>query len=223
MLMKLVSILPQFIYRRVINKIFDKQTNYFQEFEFKYENIENELFNGNNELFLKHIKACTVFGEYGSGYTTIYAVNFAKKYTISAETSKEWFNKVYKFLDKNTLLRLIWIDVGETGYWGWPNSYSKSENFKKYFNALWEKDQKPDFVLIDGRFRVATFLSTLKFAKPGTYILFDDYVNREKYKIVENFEKPIETNNTQAIFKVSDKYNIQKIDEYISKFEFVMD
>ena len=42
--MKLVSILSQFIYRRVLNKIYGKQTNYLQKFEFKYVNIENEKY-----------------------------------------------------------------------------------------------------------------------------------------------------------------------------------
>lgn len=52
MLMKLVSILSQFIYRRVLNKIYGKQTNYLQKFEFKYVNIENDLFNVTNRLIL---------------------------------------------------------------------------------------------------------------------------------------------------------------------------
>jgi len=46
-------------------------------------------------------------------------------------------------------------------------------------------NQFPNVILIDGRFRVACFLASLLLAKPGTIILFDDYVNRPHYHVVE--------------------------------------
>ena len=59
----------------------------------------------------------------------------------------------------------------------------------------------PDLILIDGRFRVSTFLScVLKF--PGAKVLFDDYVDRENYHVVESVIKPKRTVGRIAEFKV---------------------
>ena len=40
-------------------------------------------------------------------------------------------------------------------------------------------------VLIDGRFRVACFLFSLLNAKKDSIIIFDDYMNRSEYHVVE--------------------------------------
>ena len=52
-------------------------------------------------------------------------------------------------------LKMIHIDVGELEPYGHPKNYSRNKNFLNYFNSIWELETKPDFVLIDGRFRVA--------------------------------------------------------------------
>ena len=39
--------------------------------------------------------------------------------------------------------------------------------------------------------------------------------------MVEIFEKPIKTYNQQALFVTSGDYDYEKLDEYISKFEYV--
>jgi hypothetical protein len=58
----------------------------------------------------------------------------------------------------------------------------------KYTNGIWDqlKERKfePDLIFIDGRFRVATFLMSLINA-PGAKIIFDDYMDRPEYQIVE--------------------------------------
>jgi len=219
----MLSFLPQFLFKRIVRKLDKKQNRDNNQYNFNLKNINVELFNNFNDYFLEYLKNCKVYGEYGSGYSTLYSVDVLSKKTYSVETSKEWSTKVQKSIKNRSLLNLNYVDVGETGRWGWPIDYSKAENFKNYFNFIWEQFEKPDFILIDGRFRVATFLTTLKNANAGAVILFDDYVERKKYKIVEQFEKPIKTNERQAVFIVSKSYNIQDLNAYIDKFQYVMD
>ena len=119
------------------------------------------------------------------------------------------------------MVKLKFVNIGKIAEWGYPFSYEKKENFKLYREYIWTKKEKPDFVLIDGRFRVACFLTCLKFSDKGTKIIFDDYTNRGIYHMVEIFEKPIKTYNRQALFVSSGNYDNQKLDEYISKFEYV--
>ena len=74
---------------------------------------------------------------------------------------------------------------------------------------------------MDGRFRVACFLTSLLNANKDSIIIFDDYILRPEYHIVEIFEKPIENDNRQAVFKVTGNYDSKKLKLFIEKFEFV--
>jgi hypothetical protein len=76
------------------------------------------------------------------------------------------------------------------------------ENFYLYFEGIWTGQVTPDVVLIDGRFRVSCFLTSILRAQPGTAIIFDDYVSREFYHVVERLISPSYHDGRQAIFKV---------------------
>ena len=77
--------------------------------------------------------------------------------------------------------------------------------------------------MIDGRFRVACFLNSLLNADPNTIILFDDYINRPHYHIVEEFLKPTQSCGRQACFVVPKTLNKDKIKEMYNQFLIVMD
>ena len=92
-----------------------------------------------------------------------------------------------------------------------------------YREVIWNKPSKIDTVLIDGRFRVASFLTTLLYCEKGTKIIFDDYVTRSKYHIVEMFEQPIKSQGRQSLFIASNDYDKELLKKYIDKFEYVFD
>jgi hypothetical protein len=81
-------------------------------------------------------------------------------------------------------------------------------NFVRYTESLWVREEKPDVVLIDGRFRVCGFLTSLMYANAGTIIIFDDYVCRPHYHIVEEFLEPDHFCGRQCIFKVPNKHSL---------------
>ena len=60
----------------------------------------------------------------------------------------------------------------------------------------------PDLVLIDGRFRVASFLVSALLAQEGCTILFDDYFDRPNYHVVEKYLKPVRKAGRMAEFSV---------------------
>jgi hypothetical protein len=88
--------------------------------------------------------------------------------------------------------------------------------------APWQVANKleliPDAVLIDGRFRVASFLYSLISARVGTILMFDDYLNREKYFIVENFVKLQEKHGRMGVFYVEHDYNLPEIVSTIAEY-----
>ena len=102
-------------------------------------------------------------------------------------------------------LNLKWIDVGEIENWGKPKSFKMRKNFLDYAIWLWKQNKEPDLVLIDGRFIILCFLTTLKFSPPGTKIIFDDYKERQFYHVVEEFCPIIDRCGRQALFEVNTK------------------
>ena len=111
----------------------------------------------------------------------------------------------------------------------WGNPGKNATNIQKinYSNQITklskEEQDSIDLVLIDGRFRVACFLTTLRYANPKTKIYFDDYLTRPFYHEVEEFEVPIEETTRAAVFIVNGSYDIEKLDYLINKFEYVFD
>ena len=117
------------------------------------------------------------------------------------------------------------IDLGKVRRWGFPISYVKSCNFPDYTNYIWKQSEKPKFVLIDGRFRVCCFLTSLKFADAGTKIIFDDYVNSPHYHFIEKYVSRINEYGRQCLFIVPSKsqIDIDSLNKDIDAFRFVMD
>lgn len=225
-LLKILSILPHFLFRRINQKFnleYLKKNLTFEQTIATKKAILKDLFEGENELFLKYLQNSNYYGEYGSGLSTIYVSNFSTVKGISAETDILWVYKIKDNLSSESNMELIHIDLGKVLQFGRPESYVYKDKFKDYLNSLWVGRFKPDLVLIDGRFRVACFLTSLINAESGTHIIFDDYPSRPYYHIVEKFEKPILQNKRQAVFKVNKNYDENEIKYYLDKFEYVVD
>jgi hypothetical protein len=226
LILKSLSILPQFIFKRVVYKFnLDKQNKHtrpsFIEIVSNRESINKSLFDGDGELFKKYLEKSRVYGEYGVGVSTVFASRYKNKHTIAVDSDKNWILNIKNNSCDSKNLEISHIDLGKLKTWGTPQGYEYRHNFKKYLNAIWEKSFKPDLVLVDGRFRVACFLTSLLNADEGSIIIFDDYTLRPEYHIVEFFEKPIEINKRQAAFQVSGNYDSKELQFYIDKFEFV--
>ena len=182
------------------------------------------LFEGSEDLFRELINKSQIYGEYGMGQSTINAMSNEHIKVFSVDSDRVWVEKIQSICNKKSH-HLKYIDLGGVKEWGYPKDYSKRQNIKLYLNYIWNMEDKPDLVLIDGRFRVASFLTSLRECKVGTKIIFDDYENRPYYHIVEDFIKPDRIFGVQAFFEVTSKDNIDisKLDKLINKFEYVMD
>lgn len=180
------------------------------------------LFDGNDRMFKQFAIESLNYGEYGCGKSTVWMSNNTNTNITSVDTSKEWVDSIKKQIleHKNTFIKMI--DCGPVKQWGKPIDLSKKDNFIQYAEFLWKQDVKPDMVLIDGRFRVLCFLISLKHANENTKLIFDDYVDRPYYHIVERVLKPIEFDGRQACFCVpkKEKLDFEKINVLIEDYKF---
>ncbi|MDB9739010.1 hypothetical protein OAB10_01760, partial [Candidatus Pelagibacter sp.] len=141
-----------------------------------------------NNFFKKKLKNSKYYFEYGSGSSTLYADLNEKKFT-SIELDKSFF-----FMIKNKLKKknVFFINLGPVGEFSYPLFKNKKKivEYIKSINPYFNKKIYPDFVLIDGRFRVACCLNLLLIInkkKIKTTIIIDDYKKRSYYKILKNF------------------------------------
>lgn len=183
------------------------------------------LFDGADSMFKTVLSDSRVYGEYGCGKSTIWVSETFEIPTLSVDTSSEWVHHVKKTCSDNLNLKIKHVDLGEVLDWGRPRDYSKRENFQAYGEWLWQQEHKPDTILVDGRFRVFCFLNCLLHAEEGTRIIFDDYINRPQYHVVQEFVKREKVCERQCLFIVPEKkkIDIQKVENEIQHFKYVMD
>ena len=175
------------------------------------------LFDGDGQLFEESVKGTKVYFEYGSGNSTIYMDKNSDAQIYTVDTNRNYLNGLKKDLSLSPICR--WADIGKIKGWGYPTDLSLIEKFRQYTENLWELGISPDYILIDGSFRVACFFTSIKNAKVGTKILFDGYPVRPEYHVVESIIKPESTLGTQALFIVTqeskDKLELSMIEEYL--------
>ncbi len=181
------------------------------------------------EGFQKYLSESRCYLEYGCGGSTIYACCVANvEVVISIDSDKVWIANVIDSLTASSGLLLIeHCDIGDVGEWGVPRSNERVNDFWNYMTLPWRiakaNNKHPDLILVDGRFRVASFLFSLISARMGTIIMFDDYMDRPEYFVCEDFCRLQGTHGRMGVFIVSDKYNIVDLCEKIAQYSVLWD
>lgn len=158
-------------------------------------------------LLAEYRKASNIL-EYGTGGSTVYAAQLTGKTIVAVESDKRWLDGLLLKIASNLRSNVIpvHVDIGPTQAWGHPVNRNKAEFFPNYsifpWRVAYEHQIVIDLVLIDGRFRVACFLASLAMTNDNCRIVFDDYLDRPSYHVVEKFCKPSHFLGRAAIFDV---------------------
>ncbi|SEH80768.1 glycosyltransferase family 2 protein [Paracoccus alkenifer] len=134
--------------------------------------------------------AAQVVLEYGSGGSTFLALDAGVGFVASVESDAQWALGIGAALSARFAQGRFLVhhaDIGPTKAWGQPADRSGFRRYHLYATEIWDHPQfrHPDVVLIDGRFRVACFLTTMiRCTRPVT-VLFDDYIDRHSYHWIE--------------------------------------
>lgn len=160
----------------------------------------------NATTYLTYGASDTVFTAMRAGVKNIVAIDSdatiiqSLKDRLSVE-SKSFDQTVYP----------VHADIGKTKELGYPVDTSGWKLYPLYAVMPWDlcnaKGMSPDLILIDARFRVASFLVSLIMAEPGAILLFDDYVDRPQYHIVERVLKPSKVYGRMAKFMVPAEFD----------------
>lgn len=161
-------------------------------------------------LLNEHLCNAKVFLEYGSGGSSVLASGYPLTRIYSVDSDRNFLRavteKVKAMGAPEDRYLPIFTDIGPTEAWGHPSSKLSATLWPQYASNVWdvitERDEKPDLILIDGRFRVASFLISALMAPAGCVILFDDYFDRSSYHVVEQFIVPRRSAGRMAEFVV---------------------
>ena len=156
----------------------------------------------------RHYADARVILEYGSGGSTVLAASNPECTVFSVESDRDWAANLEAYFRQNPpsgLVRQHPVDIGPTEKWGRPKGQGGWRKYHRYPISVWDREdfQHPDLVLIDGRFRAACWLTVLIRATKPVVVLFDDYVDRSAYHMVEDFVKPTEIRGRMARFDLS--------------------
>ncbi|MDD3266828.1 MAG: hypothetical protein PHC75_06595 [Burkholderiales bacterium] len=163
--------------------------------------------------------------EYGSGASTLFAFEKGVEVVVSVASDKSWMSAVEKRIFSTYGVEVdfypICVDIGKTNAWGYPVDKTKMDEYHRYSSAPWdlivENNLDIGLILIDGRFRVACFVYSLMNAKSGTRILFDDYVDREHYHVVEDLVNINAIYGRMAEFIIPDNFDKFKAYKVLSE------
>ena len=155
--------------------------------------------------FKKQLAKATHYLEFGSGGSTV-LVDRAGIPGVSVESDRGYAKAVRSQLHSGQV-EVIWPNIGITGPWGRPafRSYSK---WRRYVEAPFPMSPFPDFVLVDGRFRVACALATAQQAHAAgakSCLMFDDYARRDHYHWIEEYLGKPRLDGRAAFFEVGGK------------------
>eukprot|EP00438_Fugacium_kawagutii_P033183 Skav219797 [mRNA] locus=scaffold147:107136:107717:- [translate_table: standard] len=183
------------------------------------------------QFFRTELSKADAYLEFGVGGSTALASTFPNlKCYKGIDSSKKWIEKVSKeeniakAIEKG-VAELKHVDIGETGYLGYPADNTTFAQWPKFSDEGFGKCHtraKHRMVLVDGRFRVACFLKVLlgmnqKWASK-THMLIHDY-NRKDYHAIEEFADLIEIHGRLALFKKKSDVDHKSLKEATLKFE----
>lgn len=145
--------------------------------------------------------------EYGSGGSTVIAGDNPQALVFSVESDAGWAAMMQRWFDANPPqggVMLHHADIGPTKEWGMPVNNRRVGHWPGYPNSVWDRPdfQQPDTVLIDGRFRLACFLTVLLRSTAPVRVLWDDYEGRTGYHRAERLCSPVARHGRMAEFHV---------------------
>ena len=218
-----------------MKKIKQKATNFIKKvsvhtlypvfYNFRMTDNEQKVFN-------KHIKNSKYYLEFGSGGSTLRALQKSKAKIYSVESSLAWINHLsnYLIIRKAKLKgRLFFhhVDIGETKRWGYPVSQDSKILFPNYSNSVFNslEANKIDTVLVDGRFRLACVLSVIlnMYSNDNTKIIIHDFWHREKYHRVLKYLIEIDKVDTLGVFKIKRNVDLTLVEKDYDNHKYISD
>ncbi len=153
--------------------------------------------------FKAEVSRARHYVEFGSGGSSVF-VDRQGIPGISVENDRFYARAVASRLNGGSIRQIV-IGMGLTREWGFP-LFPDPRLAEAYVSAPWQTGAPfPDFILVDGRYRVACALESARRAHEANahaVLMFDDYTVRPHYHVVEDLLGKPELAGRSAIFHI---------------------
>ena len=158
--------------------------------------------------FEQQLRSTEIFLEFGSGGSTVLANELAVP-SISVQRDRFYAAAVRAALRRADLAQIVVPKMGITSEWGMP-VFGKRRKGRRYVDAPFRHfgDRFPDFVLVDGRYRVACSLETARqanLARAAAQLMVDDYGGRPFYHFLEDYLGKPHRISRAAVFRIGQR------------------
>lgn len=175
-----------------------------------------------------HISSSEAVLQYGCGAVTRDICEMDEiKYIFSVESDKAVADSIYDSLNHKDKLRLMFVDIGSLDADGMPESSNRFASYHQYMIFPWaladKYDVLPKLVIVDGHFKVASFLYSLICAPQGSTILFNDFFCNEGYEVAREYALLEERHGDMAEFTVHKNFVMSEITAMIAKYSVIAD
>lgn len=148
------------------------------------------------------LQSATHYLEYGAGGSTMLAAKTQTLLSIASVESDPACLSKHLIVDENMAaslqsgrLKFLIVDIGPTREWGHPRDRTKAYLWPNYALCPYLHGDRPNLILIDGRFRVACGIVAALHVPEAT-VLIHDYTIRPQYHVLEQFYDIEETVDT---------------------------
>lgn len=166
--------------------------------------------------------------EFGAGGSSHFFAQKNVTHLTSVESDVEWIRRLVResALLKSFAMERRWkpiiADIGPVKQWGYPLS-EPSISWLNYHQLVWDKfdSSSLDFVLIDGRFRVACALQLLlRAGRRPPLVFMHDFASRSKYQDALLFFKIVDSAEDAVILNAKKNISWRNLALVLQKHQF---
>ena len=162
--------------------------------------------------------------EFGIGGSTRIAAKTGIGHLFSVETDPGWIEHIQSDPNVEALkaggrVSFIHADVGAVKEWGYPVQMSE-EASDAYLKGPWSRIpvESVDFVLVDGRFRVATTVNASLRTDDHVIYAVDDYGDRTHYEELEDLFDVVRRSGRMILLRKGRRWSLPAADAMLSKY-----
>jgi len=185
--------------------------------------MEPHFAQNDKQMFYKYLDRATAYFEFGAGGSTYQAAQRPNLSAIySVESDKVWHARMMALLCDNPRVTCIYSEMdAQPNNWGYPGPASTNEQKVGYSNRirLLDAPGRLDFILIDGRFRVACCLKCFDVIGDACLIAFDDFLDRSAYHVVLAYYDIVDRTADNRMVILKKKADVVVPKDLIEKYE----
>lgn len=177
------------------------------------------------QVMLRHyLGKARVVLEFGVGGSTGIAAEQPGVHLIGIDSHPDWIARCkldprIAKLDVENRLNLFHVDIGPVGNWGFPTDTASAAKWPRYSLDIWKQlgGKVPDFVFVDGRFRLSCALQTLLNLPNVKHLCIHDFWSRDHYAGILDFVDVIDRDGELAVFRPKPEIDMRALGQMACK------